>query len=125
MDEKEKIFSIIIIMIKNIHSANYKYIENSEKVLGFIFLRVQSADLNSEIEGVVFTCQDGVMNTLVHHQQILKAATILCRLCKRQLKTLMHVLPACPSLAQSILLSVSTIFTKDIYTILTSHLFAD
>nr|CAH7728309.1 unnamed protein product [Callosobruchus chinensis] len=67
--------------------------------LTFSFLR--SSGLQSETEGFIMACQDGVFNTLVYHSRVMgvNVPDARCRGCRQAPETLMHLLSACKTYA--------------------------
>ncbi|XP_074026348.1 uncharacterized protein isoform X1 [Leptinotarsa decemlineata] len=69
------------------------------KCLTFAFLR--SSGLESETEGFIMACQDGVFNTSVYRSRVMgiEVHDTRCRACRETPETLMHLLLACPAYA--------------------------
>nr|CAI5837629.1 unnamed protein product [Callosobruchus analis] len=86
---------------KPMHGIFYKHQEEHglSEQLTFSFLR--SSGLESETEGFIMACQDGVVNTLVYRGRVMgmNVPDTSCRACRQAPETLMHLLSACKTYA--------------------------
>lgn len=79
----------------------YRHLDSCGLSVDLTFSFLRSAGLKSETEGFIIAAQDGVIATLTHRKYVCKEAvsTSMCRACKTQPETLMHLISACPSYA--------------------------